>query len=72
MKNLLDLLKKYEKKHAPRVFESGIIRFPHWYKLSLYTDGSGLIEDTCGKSIDNPQVLFRFENIDQLKKELLK
>lgn len=70
MKKLLNLLIKYEKKHAPRLHESGSLRFTHWYRLNLYSDGSGFVQDTCGYSIDNPQVLFRFEDVDELEKML--
>jgi len=71
MKQLLKLLHKYEKKHAPRLFPNGNVRFTHWYKLNLYTDGSGFVQDTFGGNKEDPQVKFRFDNLDELKKELL-
>jgi hypothetical protein len=72
MKKLLNLLRKYEKKHAPRLFPSGSVRFTHWYRLNLYSDGSGYVQDTCGCSKDNQQVLFRFNDIKELELELNK
>jgi hypothetical protein len=70
MKSLLNSLIKYEKRHAPRLFPSGSVRFTHWYKLNLYSDGSGYVQDSCGCSVENPQVLFRFDGIDELEREL--
>jgi len=72
MKELLNLLKKYEFNHAPKCHPSGETRFPHWYILGLYTDGSGFIKDTCGESKENPQIVFRFQTFSELEKELLK
>ena len=70
MKKLLNSLVKYEKKHAPALFPTGTVRFTHWYRLNLYSDGSGFVQDTCGYSIDNPQVLFRFDDMKELESKL--
>lgn len=72
MKKLLNMLVKYEKKHAPRLYSSGNVRFTHWYRLNLYSDGSGYVQDSCGCSKDNLQVLFRFDNVKELDLELRK
>lgn len=72
MKKLLSQLIKYEKKHAPGLHKNNNVRFTQWYKLCLYTDGSGFIQDTYGMTLNNPQILFRFDSIDDLEKELKK
>lgn len=66
MKELLDTLYQYEVRHAPEKFQdTGNHRCRHWYKLILYSDGSGRVEDSYEQ-----KVLFRFHNLDELESNL--
>lgn len=67
---ILELLKKYEIKHAPTTHTFGGVRYPHWYKLVLYSDGSGFIKDSA--TIKQKETIFQFDTTEQLYAELNK
>lgn len=67
---LLKMLLDYEKRWSPRLHPNGNVRFKHWYRLNLFSDGSGFVNDSCGATVDDQQVLFRFGDVEELEKNL--
>lgn len=73
MENIQKLLKNYEKRHAPKTHRlSNSPRVHHWYRITLYSDGSGFVNDSCGATRDDLQVLFRFFSYKELVAQLKK
>lgn len=67
MKKLVKLLKAYEIRTAPKLHpNSKVIRYPHWYRLNIYSDGAGTVID----SLTN-EVKFRFKDVEELNKNLV-
>ncbi len=65
MKKLLEMLQAYEKRHSPLTWPDGSVRFPHWYKLTLYSDGSGSVEDSVGD-----KKIFDFTSLESLENRI--
>ena len=65
-KEILGLLYKYELKYGTKFhLNSNTPKAPHWFKVELWSDGSGNVKDSSTK-----EVLFRFDNIKELEGKL--
>ena len=65
LESAVDSLKQFEIRTAPKTHpDSGTLRFPHWYQLRVYSDGSGRVVDSASEN--GEKEIFLFKDINEL------
>lgn len=66
LKAVKNSLQAFEEKNKIN-WPNGQWKFPHWYKLVMFSDGSGHVEDTSNMKLN---YIIKFDKVEELYEQL--